>query len=267
MPTPFDGILNNILRRGYHNHRLDEHSDLMTDQIIVDLTRRCQAFARDQASPRFKGWYNVKAADDRTTDYIFGPVHSDGPYDLLGKPSRPKPDLTDIRLLIEHKSVVTAHRNRSARCQDIEREMRAIYAHNPKTIIVATIIVGTCLKVLNVPDCVKKDPRYSAADLEARIVPRLSTGDQLLWDDFNRCVSLNKHHEPLTRVALFQNLPIRKPQVVDPGMPTMDFVLLIPMAIDNVNPPSLSTINGINAIRAYDAMLDHICQAYSSRWP
>lgn len=267
MLTPFDGILNNIVRRGYHNHRLDEHSNLMTDQIIGDLARRCKAFARDQASPAFKGWYNVKAADNRTTDYIFGPVHPDSPRDLLGKSSRAKPVLTDVRLLIEHKSVVTAHRNRSARFQDIEREMRAIYSHSPKTIIVATVIIGTCLRVLNVPDCVKCDPRYSEAEFEARIVHRLSTGDQSLWDDFRHCVSGNKHHEPLTTVRLFQSLPTREPENANPGMPTMDVVLLIPMAIDNVNPPGLSKIDGIDAILAYDAMLDHICRAYSSRWP
>lgn len=267
MPTPFDRILQRIHRRGYHNHRLEDHSDLLTDQIVSDLADRCQAFAEDQARPRFRGWHNVQAADGRNTDFIFGPVRADGPANLFGDARVNQPDLSDVRLLIEHKSVITAHRNRHARVQDIEREMRATYHHNPRTIVVATVLIGTCLRVLNVPDCVRRDPRYDVGAFEAQIVPRLSSGDETLWDEFNHCVSRNTNTDPMRTVDLFRrHLPRRAVDDADEEQMGIDYLLLVPVAIDNVNPPRLSTLDDIDPCAAYDDMIQHICRTYRTRW-
>lgn len=266
MSTPFDGIFRNIRLRGYHNHRLEEHSDLLTDQIVSDLALRCSAFAEDRARPDFQEWRNVKAADDRTTDYIFGPLQKKGPLNLFGEAQFSQADLQNIRILIEHKSVVTAHRNRNARVQDIEREIRATHHHHPKTIVVATVLVGTCLQVLNIPDCVKKDPRYTPEEFQSKIVPRLSSGDQTLWDEFSRCVSQNTPADPLATVNLFRGLPTRELADAHTGRPGIDYLLLVPVAIDNVNPPRLGTLAGIDPCAAYDDMIEHICRAYRARW-
>lgn len=141
----FDEIFAAIRREGYHNHRRETHSDLMSQCIVADLTAHCQEFARDCESGTIKVWHKVRGPDERTTDLLAGIP------DLGGAPN-----LSEVRLLVEHKSVVTAHRNRNARYQDIDRERLSAHRANARTIVVATVIVGTCARVLNVPDCVAK---------------------------------------------------------------------------------------------------------------
>ena len=174
------------------------------------------------------------------------------------------PDLKQVRVLVEHKSVVTAHRNRSARKQDIDRELRAIHAMNPRTIVVATVIVGVCEKVLNVPDCVKKDRMYRGDRFEQEILPRLSTGDLRLWDEFADCVSKNTADDPLNTIKLFQKLPVRT--LSDTHETALDYLLFIPVAIDNVNPPRLTHFGQFEPVRDYERMVKHLCQAYTIRW-
>ena len=47
-----------------------------------------------------------------------------------------------------------------------------------------------------------------------------------------------------------------------------DFVLLVPVFIDNVNPPFVARENnlGIDIDFEYQTMLTRICQAYTARW-
>jgi hypothetical protein len=47
-----------------------------------------------------------------------------------------------------------------------------------------------------------------------------------------------------------------------------DFVLIVPVYIDNVNQPYVARKNpfGIDVDREYDAMLDKTCRAYVARW-
>jgi len=251
MPTPFDPILRNIVATGYHSHRNATHSDVLTAQILTDLNSRCPAFSEDFGAGRFRVWQNVTGPDGRNTDLLVGAANPDG-----------TPDLRNVRIIIEHKSVVTAHRNRNARCQDIEREMRASHFCNPRTIVVGTLIIGTCPEVLNVPDCVKKH-----ADLyrfETQILPRLSTGDQTLWQEFRTCVSHNTADDPRKTMAYFQRLPVRA--MADSHEMGLDYMLYIPMAIDNVNPPRLSTLNGVDPCESYEEMISHICRVYQLRW-
>ena len=253
MPTPFDPILSIIIAAGYHNHRKAEHSDVLTQQILRDLSSQCAAFGEDLRAGRFRVWQNVEGPDGRNTDLLVGSANPNG-----------TPDLRNVRIIVEHKSVVTAHRNRNARCQDIEREMRASHAHNPRTIVIATLIIGTCERFLNVPDCVKKDPRYEAGQFEAQILPRLSTGDQSLWQDFRNCISPNTQDDPGKTMDYFRRLPVRA--MADTHEVGLDFMLFIPMEIDNENPPSLTTLNGVDACVSYREMIAHICRVYQIRW-
>jgi hypothetical protein len=47
-----------------------------------------------------------------------------------------------------------------------------------------------------------------------------------------------------------------------------DYVLLVPVYIDNVNPPHIATENpfGIDVEAEYNHMLEAICRAYKARW-
>jgi hypothetical protein len=142
---PFDAILRNMAEARYHNHRKASHSNALSDRIVADLADSCPSFAADRKKGRFQEWHNERGPDRRNTDLLIGSPDAKG-----------KPDLSQVRLLLENKSVVTAHRNRNARFQDVERETHAIHSKNPRTIVVATLIVGVCERFLNVPDGVKK---------------------------------------------------------------------------------------------------------------
>ena len=50
MSTPFDAAIAEIAKAGYHNHRLETHSDLVSDGIVADLQEACEVFRRDVES-------------------------------------------------------------------------------------------------------------------------------------------------------------------------------------------------------------------------
>lgn len=246
----FDEILGGITKNGYHNHRLESHSDIISRSIIADLRVACKAFDDDFNIGAIRVWEKTKGPDDRTTDLLAGVANSDG-----------TPNLEDVRLLVEHKSVITAHRNRNARYQDIDRERLSAHRANPKTIIAATVMVGTCDRVLNIPDCVAK---LHKSTFPSDILPRLSTGDEDLWENFEMCTSENKPDDHKKTIALFRQLPVRG--VSDTHLAALDFVLIAPIAIDNVNPPRWDKSIGIDAEFDYHRMIQHMCRLYTLRW-
>ncbi len=52
----FDAILEGIRQRGYHNHRLEAHSDLVSHRMIADLQAVCKTFAADCRSGTIRIW-------------------------------------------------------------------------------------------------------------------------------------------------------------------------------------------------------------------
>ncbi|WP_157376643.1 hypothetical protein [Burkholderia ubonensis] len=248
--TVFDEIFYQIRQEGYHNQRRETHSDLISHRIIDDLRSVCRKFSEDYESGIIKVWHKTKGPDNRTTDLLAGVPNPDG-----------TPNLSDVRLLVEHKSVITAHRNRNARFQDIDRERLSAHAANPRTIVVATLLVGTCERVLNVPDCVAK---HNKGNFEERIRPRLSTGDDNLWRDFSSCVSENKVADATKTIEMFRQLPVRAG--AHTHLAALDYLLIAPVRIDNVNPPCLALDMGIDPIHDYNQMIRHICRLYDLRW-
>jgi hypothetical protein len=246
----FDEILDAIRANGYHNHRKETHSNIVSRRIVADLRGACAAFANDCETGGIRIWERTHGPDDRTTDLVAGPPNDEG-----------KPDLTKVRLLVENKSVVTAHRNRNARYQDIDRERLSAHRANPKTIVIATLMVGVCERVLNIPDCVSK---FHSKTFKSDILPRLSTGDQTLWAEFDACVGKNTPEDPAKTVAMFRALPTR--QGSDTHLPALDYLLIAPFAIDNVNPPELVAALGIDAEADYQRMIQHISRTYTMRW-
>jgi hypothetical protein len=67
-------------------------------------------------------------------------------------------------------------------------------------------------------------------------------------------------------VKKFRELPTRPPGRTD--LAAYDYVLLVPVFIDNVHPPRVARHNtlGIDVDAEYRAMLDRICKAYIARW-
>jgi len=257
LATPFDEVITDIKKRGYHNHRLEDHSDTVSRGIFQDLLRQCEPFKKDWEAGKIGQWFNVPApgARHRKIDLFVGEK-------LAG---RQEPDLDKLRICLENKSVVTAHRNRDARFDDLNESLQVLHRVKPEAVLVATVMIGTAQRVLNVPDKIK--PFYKdRLDEFVRIVSRLSTGDESLWKEFRYAISANRQVDPEKTLEKFRGLPQR--QIGHTHISGYDFLLLIPVYIDNVNPPYVDRSNslGIDIDKEYQAMLDQMCKAYKTRW-
>jgi hypothetical protein len=253
MTTPFDEVIAQISRRGFHNHRLAEHSDAVSLGILGDLQAHCPPLAADLKGGRVRHWLNVPApgARGRQIDLMIAEPNDDG-----------SPNLENLRIGIENKSVITAHRNRDARFDDLNEALQVLHRVKPDAVLAATVIIGLAERVLNVPDRIKPFSK----NFEKRILPRLSKGDERLWSEFPRAISRNKKDDPIKTLSKFRQLRVRRPGVThEIGY---DFVLLVPVFVDNVNPPSIPRPNalGIDVDREYQTMLDQMCKAYHARW-
>jgi hypothetical protein len=258
LPTPFDDVIEDIKKRSYHNHRLEEHSDIVCKGIFDDLLKQCKTIRDDYENGKIKYWLNVRTpgARQRRIDLLVGEPRADGN----------SPDLAKSRIFVENKSVVTAHRNKDARYDDLNESLQVLHRERPEAILVATVIIGTAQRVLNIPDRVKTQYKERLDEFQNRVVPRLSSGDQRLWDEYRIAISVNRASDPQSTLIKFRKLPIREPtQIHEMGY---DSLLLIPMHIDNVNPPYLPKPNslGIDVERDYRSMLDLICKDYQTRW-
>jgi len=144
MSTPFDEFIDDIKETRYHNHRLELHSDIVSRGILKDLTNSCDRLREDLTSGKICCWMNVNAPGDRgrKIDLFIGEPAANGS----------SPDLEKVRVVIENKSVVTAHRNRTNRVDDLKKALESIHGVKKEAIIVATILVGLADRFLNIPD-------------------------------------------------------------------------------------------------------------------
>jgi len=255
MNTPFDDAVIKIKERGFYNHRTGEHSGTVSRGILRDLSAMCEPFRQDFDRDCIRQWQDFPSPGGRARKLDL----------VVAEPSGEAggPDLGRLRLCVENKSVVTAHRNRTNRYDDLSDVVGVLHQKKPDAVLIATVLVGVAERVLNVPDRVK--PFVSSEDF-ARILPRLSSGDETLWDEFPYAVSWNGPQDPERTVMKFRELPTRPPGRTD--IMAYDYVLLVPVFIDNVHPPRVARDNalGIDVDAEYRTMLDRICKAYTARW-
>jgi hypothetical protein len=259
MPTPFDAVIEEIRRRGYHNQRLEVHSDIISSGVWDDLLTRCVDLRADFEAGVVTNWYNVPSpgARGRRIDLLVAPR-------LTGSKG---PDIANARICVENKSVITAHRNAPNRFDDLTGVLEVLHGYRPEMVTAAIVLVGTATKVLNVPD--KIMPLYKKrrmTEFNSEILPRLSSGDESLLAEFDYAVSENRPDDPQRTLDLFLKLPRRPP--AHTHVLGYDYLLLVPVYIDNVRPPRLLRENSfaIDIDTGYAALLTGICDAYSARW-
>lgn len=92
MTTPFDAVIEQIKLRGFHNQRLEEHSDIVGKEILNDLRERCVPFGSDYATSKITSWLNIRTpgARNRKIDLLVGEAGDIG-----------KPNLEKLRFCIE----------------------------------------------------------------------------------------------------------------------------------------------------------------------
>lgn len=259
MSTPFDAVVEQIAQAGYHNHRLEQHSDTISEGLVADLRGSCAPLREDLVGGTVQAWRNVSSPGDRLRKVDL----------LVGEPGQHgRPDIGRVRLALENKSVITAHRNRTNRFDNLKKMLGAIHSARPEALVVATVLVGLAERVLNIPDGVHKfyRDRDREEEFEKEVLPRLSSGDESLLTDFDWAVSTNRPTDPGRTIELFRTLPTRKPGHTH--VEGFDFVMLVPVFIDNVHPPRIprSGTVDIDVDADYRRMLDRICAAYRARW-
>ena len=80
MTTPFDEVIEQIKHRGFHNQRLEDHSDIVSGGILKDLGQRCDSFAADFSTDKIQAWKNVRTpgARNRKIDLLVGEPNAGG---------------------------------------------------------------------------------------------------------------------------------------------------------------------------------------------
>jgi hypothetical protein len=255
--TPFDAAIAAIAAARYHNHRLEAHSDIVSDGIVSDLRRECAALRADLENGVVKVWKNVASPGDRErrVDLFVGEPDENG-----------EPDLSRVRIAIENKSVITAHRNSTNRFDDLKKVVSAVQGARPEALVIATVLIGLAVRVLNIPDQVHKFFRDRDDEFTRDVLPRLSSGDETLFTEFSWAVSRNRAGDAAKTLELFRSLPTRGP--AQTHLVAYDSVLLVPVHIDNVHPPVLPRPNAldVDVDADYRGFLVRTCAAYTARW-
>jgi hypothetical protein len=272
--TPFDLHAAETNNEGYHNHRVNTHSDIVSDAIIRDLWKKCPTIHRDLENGKIGYWKNQKIdwGRGRQTDMVVAePVLppsriAETKMDWHGAAATrgAKPRLDKVRIVVEHKSVITAHRNRDARHDDLNNLWQEASNAGGDVIVGATVMIGLAERYLNVPDRLKA--RISKDQFNNEVLPRLKAHDPKLFSDFPYAVSSNRPSDPRLSFDKFNTLPRRPPHRSKPGF---DVLLLCPVNYDNVSAAQVARKNpfGIDVDAECEKFLQRICADYTRLWP
>ncbi len=247
-----------MVERGYHNHRKPEHSDIVSRGIWADLLSSCEEIAEDHDKGKIQPWLDQPAPDlqGRKADLLVCEVGE----------ATGVPDLSRVRICLENKSVITAHRNKGERFRDLENFRSEVQQRRREAIVLGTVLIGTAARYLNVADQVKKQYRNRRDEFGQTVLPRLSSGDQSLWDDFPFAISENRPNDAEKTLEHFRGLPTRTPNLTH--QEGFDYLLFVPAHVDNVNPPQVDRDNslGLDVDEEYVNLLDIVRRGYVARW-
>lgn len=256
MTTPADRVIEQIIRDKYHDHRSARHSDLVCEHFILDLLQQCAALAKDIDEVRVKYGFNIEVPGlTHKVDLMIYEVDDDNL----------EPSLDRARLCMENKSVITAHgKNRKNRHSDLSDFSKLLQTRKPEAIVLGHVLVGTGIHYINIPDSVKSKCRILGIDFEKAVLPRLSSGDPTLWEEFG--AKPNTQDAAAKTIELMRSLPVKEKGFThEQGF---DVLLIEPVFIDNIHPPRVERENSfdIDVDRGYRDMLSRTCRAYTSRW-
>lgn len=256
MTTPAARVIEQIICDKYHDHRSARHSDLVCEHFILDLLRQCDALAKDIDEVRVKYGFNVEVPGlTHKVDLMIYEVDDD----------HLEPSLDRARLCMENKSVITAHgKNRKNRHSDLSDFSKLLQTRKPEAIVLGHVLVGTGIQYINIPDSVKSKCRILGIDFENDVLPRLSSGDARLWDEFG--AKPNTQDAAAKTIELMRSLPVKEKGFThEQGF---DVLLIEPVFIDNIHPARVERENSfdIDVDRGYQDMLSRTCRAYTSRW-
>lgn len=258
MMTPADRVIAQVKKKRYHNHRAERHSDIICDSFINDLITHCPALETDLNRGRVDYSLNVDVSGlTHKVDLMLYEITEDDK----------EPSLDRARICMENKSVITAHgKNRRNRYSDLADFANVIQSRKSEIIIIGHMLVGTAIKYLNIPDKVKPACTLLGIDFEIDVLPRLSSNDTTLWNEFGKTAKRNRTDDTAKTIKLIQSLPKKEKGFTHER--GFDSLLIEPVFIDNIHTPRVERKNpfGIDINQQYLSMLKTTCRAYTARW-
>ena len=212
------------------NPRAQQNSNALSQFVIEDLCRVCPALDRDLDEEQVVVRLNAPVATRvarRNVDLVFREVVAEGP-------------LRQVRLAIEHKTIMTAHgKARWNRYGDIIAY--ANHLHNHWTKAIAASIVA-----------INMNPNYLNPDPFARTIERSYTNMMKVVTD---------------TINIFTNVPLR--DLEDEPNDQPEAVGIVVLDYDGANPARLVT--GPPAPQAgepghYETFLRRLCELYCRRY-
>jgi hypothetical protein len=277
LETPFDRHAARVNQIGYHNHRVNTHSDIISDGIVQDLRTTCATLKDDLDALRVGYWRNKKNpwGRKRNTDLVVAEPLTDavpqGKAPLAeeawrGAAAFKKVELAPekIRIVVEHKSIMTAHRNLSARHDDLNNLAQEA-AGSPNVIVGATVMVGTAPRMLNVPDGIKKLYKSKPGRFERDVVSRMKKHNPLLWEKFKDFVSPNQPEHIAHSFHVLMSTVVKRRSPGNRNAVGYDAFLVVPVFYDNVNVARVVRDNpyGIDVDQEYRKFIERISDDYA----
>ena len=286
--TPFDDHAEGVQAAGYHGHRGSNHSNIISAGLLRDLRERSPELREDLDSGKVGAWLNIKIPlhegnwdadfvvaepDEATLPTSARATRPPGPNGAAAHPGA-KPDGRRLRLVMEHKSIVTAHRNRINRFKELASDIEYSNDAGYNVVVAVTILIGTAPRVLQVVDGVRKiyrlpgsGTKYDEERFEREVGARLKVKDPTIWDQFPGFVSVNRVKDAENTAAYFRKvLPARSADRINQR--GLDALLLVPVYYDNVGTAHVDRqhVLGHDFDEGYSAFLDTLANAYARRW-
>ncbi len=248
MSTIFDTWIEEISKKPFYSGRGGVHCKALALALEKELLERSPALRTDRNSGLVRSWTRRTLAATRGRHDLLC-----GPADVAGEPAP-----GGLRICIDVKTVVTAHRNGPTRAQELRDAAKRIAGDSPESLHVAVVLVGTEARYLNVADQVAALYRKMGKErfFDESIVPRLSTGDESLWTDCAWGISPNKPNDAATTAALFL------------GLTEFDALFVAPVHIDNVTPPKVDRAHPAfgRFDEQYEVAMASVVGEYMKRW-
>lgn len=220
--TSFDKLMNYLNEeKGFHHPRAAQsHSDQLSKFIIEDLLMNCHEIREDARNREISFDLNVNVAAD-ISDHIIDLVIGDLNRNIRAKGLfrtnnfeivQSSPLENRYRILIEHKSVITAHRNKKNRLRDLKEFASHSYNYRSSVIICGTIMVGTAVEYFSVENLGRYLKALGRINEDEEIKARLCKNDKTLYQEYKdtTVITTNRIDDPDKTFNLFLNeIPIR----------------------------------------------------------
>jgi hypothetical protein len=286
--TAFSDLIDFIRNERIHHPRTGVHSDILSKGLLNDLCRVSDVFLNHAEEGEICYKLNMKIEDasrHHVVDLVIGRPRNKG--QLQAKSEQLAGDgplcqcvgeLVETRIIIENKSLVTAHRNvfnRTRILTDISDFVRN--SKHKDAILIGTFLVGTAERFLNYETFVRardvlnrlcKKSSYDFDSLEKNI----GTGSRELRDFVTnpnlpeRMVSVNRTDDPKrTLQSIVGDIPVKTDTKTG-----YDALIIQFCHIDNVDPPRLDFPDFFDdpsySHFRYDNAMKHIGRIYDDKY-